>query len=82
MARPRIFTEEEAVQRCAKRRTILNWKKQYGLQVPIDLFDEFKRNKKIYVHCLMMNKTLNPVLLQKIDEANPPPEILYCFKTA
>lgn len=82
MARPRKFTEEEAKERCSKRRTIQNWKKQYGIHIPIDLFEEFKNNKKIYVHCLMMNKTLNPVLLQKIDEATPPPEILYSLKRA
>jgi len=82
MARPRVFTFEEAKTRCAKRRTIQNWKKQYGINIPIELFDEFKRHKKIYVHYLMMNKTLNPVLLQKVDEANPPPEVLYVLKTA
>jgi hypothetical protein len=82
MARPRVFSEEEAKNRCAKRRTILNWKKQYGIHIPIELFDEFKVNKKIYVQCLMMNKTLNPTLLERIQEANPPPEILYCTKTA
>lgn len=82
MARPRVFTVDEAKERCSKRRTIQNWKKQYGLCVPIELFDEFKQHKKIYVHCLMMNKTLNPVLLQKINEANPPPEVLYVLKTA
>lgn len=82
MARPRVFTEEEALQRCAKRRTILNWKKTYGIKIPIELFDEFKANKKIYVQCLMMNKTLNPILLERIHDADPPPEILYCTKTA
>lgn len=82
MARPRVFSEEEATDRCRKRRSILNWKKQYGIKIPIDLFDEFKNNKKIYVQCLMMNKTLHPTLLEKIREAEPPPEILFHTKTA
>lgn len=78
MARPKQFTPEEAHARCNKQRTMLNWKKQFGIQIPIELFDEFKTHKKFYIQCFKMN----PQILKRVMEADPPPEILISSKTA
>ena len=51
-------TDDERVARIYKQRTIHNWRKQYGFSVPVELFDEFKRNKKYYIKLFALNKEL------------------------
>lgn len=51
-------TEEQRTARIYKQRTIHNWRKQYGFTVPVDMFDEFKRNKKYYTKLFSLNKDL------------------------
>jgi hypothetical protein len=65
-------TPEEAAARIYKQRTIHNWKKQFGIVVPIDSFDEFKRNKKHYIKLF----TLDPELVRRVVAAPIPEEFL------
>ncbi len=51
-------TDDQRVARIYKQRTIHNWRKQYGFSVPVELFDEFKRNKKYYIKLFALNKEL------------------------
>jgi hypothetical protein len=52
------LTDDERTARKYKQRTIHNWKRQYGFSIPIELFDEFKQNKKFYTRIFCMNKDL------------------------
>ena len=52
------LTDDERTARKYKQRTIHNWKRQYGFSIPIELFDEFKENKKFYTRIFRMNKQL------------------------
>lgn len=38
-----------AYERHKKYRTVYNWRKQHGLNIPLDKFDQFKANKKFYL---------------------------------
>jgi carbamate kinase len=65
-------TPEEAAARVYKQRTIHNWKKQFGVIVPIELFDEFKRNKKHYIKLF----TLDAELVRRVVAAPIPEEFV------
>ena len=58
------FTDDERTARKHKQRTIHNWKKQYGFSIPIELFDEFKENKKFYTRIFCMNKDLVKLIVE------------------
>lgn len=65
-------TPEEAAARIYKQRTLYNWKRQYNVTVPIEMFDEFKRNKKFYVKLFCLDKDL----ISRVLEAPIPEEFI------
>lgn len=58
------LSDDERTARKHKQRTIHNWKKQYGFSIPIELFDEFKENKKFYTRIFCMNKDLVKLIVE------------------
>ena len=55
------------VQVLHKKRTIFNWKKNLGVEIPLEKFESFKQHKKTY----MMLSRLDPELVRmfcKFDE--------------
>lgn len=52
----------EGYENLKKRITLNNWKKEYGVCLSLEDFEEFKQNKKLYLKAI----NLNEELLQKI----------------
>ena len=67
MTNTATYTEQEIRQRQKKQRTILNWKKQFDVRIPIEYFEEFKLNKAHYLACAKLNPEIAAMFLQKDD---------------
>jgi len=47
--------------------TMRSWKKNYGCDVPLEYFEEFKTNKAAYMKALTLDKTLLNMLWKQIN---------------
>ncbi len=53
-----------------KRITMRGWKKNYGYNIPLEYFEEFKTNKAAYLKTLTLDKTLLNMLWKQYDTKN------------
>ena len=65
-------TEEQIVEdyeNHKKRKTLRNWKTNYGITITLEDFNHFKENKKYYLEIKKyeeIKKSLNPKILSQI----------------
>lgn len=62
------YDPEELNDRQKKQRTILNWKKQFDVKVPIECFDEFKSHKKYYLKLCELNPVLVGIFMRMHED--------------
>jgi len=65
-----VYSPQQIIERQKKQRTILNWKKQFDVKIPIELFDEFKQNKNYYLACMKLNPELVDMFMRKAEPQN------------
>lgn len=56
----------EAYEHHKRSRTLANWKKSYGFDIPMDKFENFKENKKLYIQLRQIKEKLDKDILALI----------------
>jgi len=50
-----------------KQKTIANWKANYNVDIPLDKFENFKQNKKIYL--MVLNGEIDTEIVDLLKQA-------------
>lgn len=64
---------EEQYCKHKRTRTLANWKRNYNIDVPAELFDNFKKHKKLYMQLRELKNELDTSLLNLMfaDDLDP-----------